>query len=193
MANDTVLVIGLHRPELAFGDMIAAQMQEDDVDVLRISHGIPQPRTAPGQRFLSQTQHHEIYLQLHQQVRGRYRLLVDLHRGMDEAGVSADVMCHDDVFLGCLRRRFDQQPPSHEVRLVHIRGDGGDGNCPGIAMAADLETRTWIPPRVWQGNLPLYVGLEIYLPGGSEGSVADRVFTRSLIRLIRECVPKSTC
>lgn len=192
MTNDTVMVIGIHAPELAFGDRVAALLRHGGVDVLRIPHGIPQPRTAPAERFLSRTQHHEIYLQLHQQVRGRYRLMVDLHRGVDERGTSADVISGDESLLARLRQRLRRQRPAHETRLVHIRAPGSDRGVPPGESVSDVEALTWIPPRVWQCDMPIYVGLEIYLRADSEGSEADCGFALGLIRDIRECARSAT-
>ena len=98
--NDTLLVTGIHRDELGFGDRVATVLPRGAVEVIRIPQGIPQPRRGPGEQFYSRTEHREIYLQLHQQVRGRYRLMIDLHKGLDETGRGAEIFCNDEALLG---------------------------------------------------------------------------------------------
>ena len=51
MANDTVLVTGIHREELGFGDHVAALVNRGRVDIMRIPKGIPRAKTDPGKRF----------------------------------------------------------------------------------------------------------------------------------------------
>jgi len=190
MANDTLLVTGIHREELGFGDRVSALVDPARVDVMRIPHGIPQPRKGPGEEFYSSAQHREIYLQLRQQVKDRYRLMIDLHRGLDETGRCADVYCHDEEFLRRVGARIEKHRGDDDVRLVHIispdaRGVEHDGK--GIAHA---EARTWIPSKISLGKSPLYVGLEIYLPTDSDGKEDDWEFAKLLISEIQASTPR---
>ena len=166
MGNDALLVIGIHRAELAFGDRVATRLDRDRVDVLRIPHGIGQPKRGPGESFYSRTQHREIYLQLLQQVKGRYTTMIDLHAGLDEAGLSADVYCHDDAFLAKLAARLRSSALAYRVRLVRIvSAEGRDaGAATGSTAesaaesaadsAAEAVADTWIPSKVWLGRGP---------------------------------------
>jgi hypothetical protein len=187
MANETLLVIGIHRDELAFGERVATLVEPAHVDVLRIPHGIDQPRRGPGERFHSRTEHREIYLQLLQEVKGRYRRLIDLHHGFDPSGLSADVYCHDEAYLARLAARLDGRAAAQRVRLVRIASRGERDAGGGGAGVADAVAATWIPDRVWRGRAPLYVGVEVYLPleRGQDG--AGRAFAGELIEAIRAC------
>ncbi len=187
MANDTLLVIGIHRKELGFGDRVAARIDHRHFDVLRIARGIPQPRRATDERFLSETQHHEIYLQLHQQVKDRYRLMIDLHQGIDPAARSADVFGHDATLMSCLDTRLREGSGQDDVRLVRIAADDGVGQAAGRPGLGEAEARTWIPPKVWLCDRPVYVGVEVYLQTENDGDAADWDFTCRLLEDIRAC------
>lgn len=187
MCADTLLVTGIHREELAFGDHVAARVTGADIDVMRIPHGVPQARTGTGDHFYSDTRHREIYLQLRQQVKGRYRLLIDLHCGLDESGTSADVFCHDEGLLECLAAHAHSAISNQTVRMIKIVDDGEPvvpERHQGIVAA---DARTWIPRRIWDDNRFLYVGLEIYLPDNGEGAPSDWEFALRLIELTRSC------
>lgn len=179
--NDTLLVTGIHRDELGFGDRVATVLPRGAVEVMRIPQGIPQPRRGPGEQFYSRTEHREIYLQLHQQVRGRYRLMIDLHKGLDETGRGAEIFCHDEALLGRIGAAL---PPgaATRVRLIRIGTGAGAAAAEGPAEA---EARTWIPRRIWSGRMPVYVGLEVYLEAEGDGSPEDWRFAAALVDAIR--------
>ena len=182
---DAVLVTGIHREELSFGDHVAQLLHDDDIDVLRIPHGIPQKAPGTGAVFYITARHREIYLQLRQQVKGRYRLLIDLHCGSNDDGHCADVYCHDADLLACVGRQADSEPAAARARLVSIVDD--DGASGGMDVIHVSATHTWIPRKVWQDSRCTYVGLEIYLPDGEHGNEDDWRFARSLIRVIHSC------
>lgn len=187
MARDTVLVTGIHRDELGFGDHVAALVDPAQVAVMRIPHGIARARKGSPDEFYSRAQHNEIYLQLFQQVKDRYRLLIDLHRGLDEAGRGADVFCHDEDFLRCLGARIGVLADAGGVHLIRIVSPDARGTRAGATTVAQAEARTWIPPRIWLGRAPLYVGLEVYLAEDGDGSEADWEFAHRAITGIQAC------
>jgi len=185
MPSETLLVIGIHREELGFGDRVAALVDRDSIDVLRIPSGIPQARTGTDDHFYSNTQHREIYLQLRQQVKGRYRLLIDLHNGIDESGCCADVFCHDEAFLERLSAQIGQFGDERRVRLVKIIAQDDTAARGEERGIAEVGARTWIPRKIWDDGRPLYVGLETYLPSDGEGEQADWRFALRMIDRIR--------
>lgn len=189
MANDSVLVTGIHRKELGFGDRVAALIDPTLVDVMRIPQGISQARKGPREEFYSRAQHNEIYLQLFQQVKDRYRLMIDLHRGLDETGRCADVFCHDKVLLRCLGTKVQNLSSEHDIHLIRIASPGNQGTQSNGSSITDAEARTWIPPKIWLSLSPLYVGLEVYLTEDSDGNEDDWKFARLLIEEIRACAP----
>ncbi len=187
MTRPALLVTGIHREELAFGDRVSALLDREHIDLLRIPNGIPRARRSPGQRFYSNAQHREIYLQLRQQVRDHYRLMVDLHCGFDERGLCADLFCHDEDLLTCIGTRLSDLVAEHRVRLIRIVSDRGAGSANVGASVAEADARTWIPSKIWLDAQPLYVGLEIYLPTGGAGEPSDWAFACRLIEEIQDC------
>jgi hypothetical protein len=189
MANDTILVIGIHREELGFGDRVSAPVDPARVDVMRIPWGIPRAKKGQRERFYSRAQHREIYLQVHQQVKDRYRLMIDLHRGLDEKGRCADVFCHDETFLRCLGAQVQEFSGEYDVHLIRIVSPDDHGARSNGKSVADAEARTWIPSRIWLGGSPLYVGLEVYLTEDGDGKEEDWKFAHLLIDEIQACMP----
>lgn len=189
MANDTLLVTGIHHEELGFGDRVSALVDPARLDVMRIPQGIPQTKKGPGEQFYSSAQHREIYLQLGQQVKHRYRLMIDLHRGLDETGRCADVFCHDEDFLRCLGARLQKLSGKSDIRLIHIMSPDSRGVELNDEKVADAEARTWIPSKISLSKFPLYVGLEVYLPTDSDGKEEDWEFAHLLISEIQACAP----
>ena len=89
---EPVVIIGAHREELEFGERVAEGLGPQ-ISVLRIPEGISGHRPRPDEVFYYETRHRELYLQLRQQLRGRYKLAIDLHRGLNQPGRCADVYC----------------------------------------------------------------------------------------------------
>ncbi len=188
-----LLVIGIHREELGFGECVADQIDRQRMDVLRIEHGISRQRDPHEAQFYYTTRHREIYLQLRQQVRGRYELIIDLHSGINASGRCADVYCHNENLLDCLDVELNDGSPKHQVRLAHIitdndpsptsshRVQGRTGHC------SHAIAHTLIPEVVWDGRDFVYVGVEIYLDKGGAGSKDDWLYTRRLIGLVLSC------
>lgn len=174
----TLLLIGIHREELAFGSEVAETLTAGHVDLLTIPQGISGRRPRPDQHFQYATLHRALYLQLLPHVVGHYRLLIDLHTGEDSAGPSADLFCAD----AALRRRLEAGVAAEaglapcEVRVVALDG------------RAELHARTVIPPQVWSNPAFLYVGIEIYLPAGTARRAAGRALASRLVRLAAACV-----
>jgi len=190
MASRTLLVIGIHREELSFGDRVAALVDPQRIDVLRIPSGIPHARTGTDDHFYYNAQHREIYLQLRQQVKGRCRVLIDLHSGLDEGGHCADFFCHDQSFLQSLATAIRQEGKERLVRLVKIIGQEEPVLRQGKSGIVDADARTWIPRKIWDDSSHLYVGLEVYLRTDGDGERDDWTFAWQLIELIDSCAAR---
>jgi hypothetical protein len=184
---DALLVTGIHREELGFGDRVAALVDRQRLDVLRIPEGISHTRDGPDRLFYYNTRLREIYLQLRQQVKGRYRLLIDLHSGLNEEGHCADLYCADPRILHCAAQRSERTAMRQRLRLVKILA-GSERHDPAEDGAdIDVGARTEIPERIWNRRDPLYVGLESYLAEQGEGTAEDWRFARDLIEILLTC------
>lgn len=184
----TVLVIGVHREELGFGDRVAALLGESPIQVMRIPEGISNARGAGSSLFHYQTRQAELYLQLRQQLRSRYGLLIDLHCGLDVAGRCADVYCRSRSLLNHLASRAEEAGLRSSLRLAWIMGDFENHGAP--CSEADTAARTSVPERIWRDKRLVYVGLEVYLPEPGVGTSEDWVFACDLVEQIRACAPR---
>jgi hypothetical protein len=144
-----VLVTGIHREELAFGDRVAALVDPEQVDLLRIAHGISNARTGTDGRFYSDTEHREIYLQLRQQLRQQPQWrgfpLIDLHAGVDDHGPCADIYCRPGAGTG-RSRVADRFPIQNGRRALPVPGRSsitcGNGRPGAIDPIAFIEGTT---------------------------------------------------
>jgi hypothetical protein len=185
---EAVLVIGVHREELAFGERVAARVSSSTLDVLRIPEGLSGRRPRADQRFLYDTRHREIYLQLLPHVLGRYRLVIDLHTGVDEKGSPcADVLCADARFLACVAPAAEPQLASgcgvRPVLLTAPTRRQAEGRTPTDVLRAE----TALPPKVWDSDAFIYVGVEVYLPQAGEGDAAAWAFAADLMERLIGC------
>ena len=185
-----MLLIGIHREELAFGDQVAAGLADLPIELLRIPQGVSGRHPRPDQVFRAQVQHRELYHQVGSQVRGRYRLIMDLHCGLDDDGPSVDVLSPDPRLLACIEQqaRADGGPP-RPVRAVLILGRGrvpapidGVGD-PWTPPA--VATRTLIPPEIWDAADLDYAGIEVYRRDEADPDAVD--LARWLIRITADC------
>ena len=186
MAN-TLLVTGIHREELAFGDHVSELVDRDRVDVMRVPQGVSHARDGTGDEFYYTTKHREIYLQLRQQIRREYELVIDLHCGESEQGLYAELFCHDAHLMRCLTEQLRQRSLENTVRLIEIIAEHEAQPGGAVVKLENPKARTWIPESVWNGRDFRYVGLEVYLQDGERGSPHEWQFTRELIEMIIEC------
>ena len=187
---DALLVIGVHREELAFGEAVASLLAErghlPGLELLRIPDGISGQHPRSDQRFHYELLHRAIYLQI-EETAVRHRLLIDLHRGEDDEGPCADVICGDDELLRCVREweatadDGDFSFRDDRIRTVHLNNDGM-----AVAKGA-TAARTVIPPEVWDSPDFLFVGLEIYLPVTGAGRRQDWEFAAKLVKRVVDC------
>jgi hypothetical protein len=190
-APQAVLIIGAHREELPFGERVAEGL-DSRMAVLRIPEGISGHRPRPDEVFYYETRHRELYLQLRQQIRGRYQLVIDLHRGLNEPGRCADVLCRDAALLRSVHRatlrRYGPEVASSLVRTVRMTSNTNSGEPTIEVDASDYAQgpfgKTVIPAGVWDSEEFLYVGVEIYLTCEGQGQADDWAFARWLIRTV---------
>jgi hypothetical protein len=193
MSTNPILVIGIHREELKFGEQVAQYLTPYHINVLRIPKGIPQNWDPTEQFFYHKLRHREIYMQLRQQVVNRYNLVLDLHAGINTLGHCADVYCHDESLLSCLDEQCRCCPDFPIVHTVHIVVESKlttPDDKPFIPEHSSLThdmAHTLIPPEVWNTREFLYVGVEIYITEANGGTEDDWSFTRTLLDWILIC------
>lgn len=173
----TLLVIGIHREELVFGQAVARQLDPAQVAVLEIPEGLSGQPPPAARRFQYEALHRALYLQLLPHVLNRHRLLIDLHSGSDPQ-LGADLICADPALCACLRMALAgaERLAGVEVRVVPL----GD-------ESADLHARTIIPPQVWRNPAFHYLGLEIYLPEPARAWPDACALARELIAIAAGC------
>jgi len=184
---EVLLVIGIHREELAFGDQVADLIDQAKIDLMRIPQGISHARTGTDDGFYFETRHREIYLQLHQQVKKNYRLIIDLHCGRRSNGNYAELFSSDDSFIACLNEAIKENGWHDEVRVIKIIAERPGPVYDVLNNKEQPKARTWIPERVWSDSNYRYIGLEIYLVDEASGSVSEMEFAAKLIETITQC------
>ena len=162
--ESVLLVIGVHREELAFGEQVAARLADRSdlpaLEVLRIPDGLSGRNPRDDERFRHAVAHGELYRQI-RQIAGQRALVIDLHQGFDDAGPGADLYCGAAGLLIDLGARFAGWR-GRCIRLVNLTDrDPVPGAVPG---------RTVIPEDVWNSPNFGFVGVEIYLPAPRPGS-----------------------
>jgi len=180
-----ILVIGIHREELAFGRSVA-DVVPNSVRIVQIDKGLSHKKSFYKSGFYHSTVHREIYLQLHQQIKGKTDLIIDLHTGINTSGRCADILSAEVSMLCRIKKQLDNvkyhplSPPGEE-RLYEIiptdkRREKGRSLFPAC--------HTIIPRRIWDEPTYIYVGLEIYLQESGEGTPTDFEYATKLIHML---------
>lgn len=183
---DTLIIIGAHRDELAFGDKVVEALNRDQVAVLRIPQGITGDRPRPDQVPAFARRHQELYRQILDHVEPQHRLVIDVHCGLGETARTADVFCHWPEMLSCLEERTAMHGPAGAVRGVRLVAstalEHGTEPCPSRPIATSP-----ISEALWRSRNPVYVGLEVYLAAKGAGVEEDWRFARALVSDMRLC------
>jgi hypothetical protein len=169
---NTLLVIGIHREELAFGEAVAAGLDRGRFDVLSIPEGLSGRHPRADQRFHFDTLHRELYLQLLPHIQTRHTRVIDLHTGLDPHGPGADIYCRDTARLSANLAQVDDIQPA--PRLISL-----------TPSDTTPSAQTVIPPEVWRNPRFLYVGVEIYLADTGAGRPEDRKYACALLDALR--------
>ncbi|MCO6427163.1 hypothetical protein [Nitrosomonas communis] len=176
-APRVLLVIGIHREELAFGKAVGAMVNAEDVAVLTIPEGISGRHPRADQLFQYERLHQRLYTQLLSHVEGHYMALIDLHSGEDQNGPKADLFCADKSLREQLEQRIreDASLLDRRVRLIPL-------GAPGL-----LHAVTVIPEAIWNNSDFRYIGVEIYLPETKAGRIASCHLANYLIGIVADC------
>ncbi len=180
----TVLLIGVHREELAFGEAVAQWLDPGTLQVLRIPVGISGVRPTQDGAFYYATHHQELYLQILPLVRGRYDLVLDLHCGVNEPARCADLFAADPELLDCTCAALAEDPGGQapQVRPILLASGTRTGLAPTLPRA-----HTVIPEVFWRNGAFRYLGLECFLLQPGAGDAADWDLARRLIDAAVAC------
>jgi hypothetical protein len=180
----TVLLIGVHREELAFGEAVAQGLDPDTIQVLRIPTGISGVRPTQDGAVYYAAHHQELYLQILPLVRGRYDLVLDLHCGVNEPARCADLFAADLDLLDCTSTALARHPgtPAAKVRPILLASGTRAGLAPALPRAHMV-----IPEVFWRNPAFRYLGLECFLLEAGAGEAADWALARRLIATALAC------
>ena len=194
-AARTVLVVGVHQRERDYGQNVARILSDSDIKMLCIDKGLPQKTEFDGNPLYYSAYLREIYLQLHQQIKKKFGLMIDLHTGINETERCADIFCSDTKLLDkidkLLRKNtnndFSDDGPIHLIKITektsrkkNIRRKKPQNIYP--------ICHSGIPKCVWKTNKYLYIGLEIYLQNPGKGTEKDWRYGSWLINTILKAV-----
>ena len=183
---DTLIIIGAHRDELAFGDKVVEVLDRDQVAVLRIPQGIVGDRPRPDQAAAFTRRHQDLYRQILDHIEPQHRLVIDVHCGLGGTARTADVFCHWLEMLSCLETGTASRGSLGTVRGVRLVAsttfDDGADPFPSRPIATSP-----ISEALWRNRNPVYVGLEVYLAEQGAGAPKDWEFARALIADMRIC------
>lgn len=184
-AASVLVVIGIHREELAFGREVLGGLDPGEVDVLEIPEGLSGRRPLPDECFRHRALHRALYLQLLPHLDPGHRLLVDLHAGFDDAGPSADLLCAQASLQSRLALALEATSmPGCGEAMTTLR------ECVRVITLdprQPVHASTVIPEAVWNNPGFAYLGVEVYLPDDAQGRARGVVLARRVIRLAGRC------
>lgn len=188
-APATLVVIGAHRDELAFGERVIEGLDPSEFAVLRIPRGLFGQRPRPGEVEGYRDRHHALYAQILDCVAPGQRLMIDLHCGLDQRGLCADVLCADLAFLDCLAagREGREAAAAYQLRCVRLVADTASPDLRPRDGSDWLVAKPEIPQAVWNSPHLLYVGVEVYLRREGGGTSAEWELARAVLRDIVSC------
>jgi len=189
----SALVVGIHQRERDYGQNVARILSDSGIKILCIHKGLPQPADFDGNPFYYSAYLREIYLQLHQQIKKEFGLMIDLHTGINETGRCADIFCNNtrllDTVNDLLKKNTNNDFSADEpVQLIRITEKTSRKKNTRHKQPRNIYPicHSVIPKSVWKANKYLYVGLEIYLENPGKGTEADWLYGSRLINIIRK-------
>lgn len=180
-----LLVIGVHREELAFGDQLVSGLAGQMIDVLRIPSGLSARRPRADQLADYRANHASLYDQIGDHLQPAHEIMIDLHCSVG-ACPDMDIICADTGFLQMLREACGHTKGLRDaiLRTIQMVSDEDLRDHDRFEDEAQLFMKPDLPPSIWKARKPLYVGLEIYLQEEGAGTPRDWQLGRSLIQLI---------
>ncbi|WP_316858209.1 hypothetical protein [uncultured Cohaesibacter sp.] len=190
---ETIVVIGVHKEELAFGDEVARHLDRTLFSPFRIASGLSarRPRTDQLEQYL--TNHEQLYTQIADHMPAHCKLLIDLHCRL-KAEADADIFCASPDLLNRISESFHTRFPKSDARLRTIRMVSDADLCEWDDTHEDkhasghLLSKPELPEVVWRATRPAYVGLEIYLDHEGRGEQENWDLTLQILSAVRSAI-----
>lgn len=185
-AKDTLVVIGVHREEAAFGEEVAKQLDGKNFDILRVGHGLSARRPRPDQLQAYLDGHDRLYRRIAEDISDGCQLMIDLHcRQKDRA--DADLFAADAAFLDHCLKAHEEDPlmTGKYLRPIRMVSDADLDELSMEALRSQLFSKPELPEAIWRAEQPVYVGIEIYLQTEGTGSPDEWLFACHLIDMVR--------
>nr|WP_321445142.1 hypothetical protein [uncultured Cohaesibacter sp.] len=185
-AKETIVVIGVHREEAAFGEKVASLLAGEDFGVMRVGKGLTARRPRPDQLQAYLDNHNRLYHRIAGELDAECKVMIDLHcRQKDHT--DADLFAADEALLRhCMQRHAsDPNMTGKCLRPVRMVSDADLDGLSMQALRSQLFSKPELPEDVWRARCPVYVGLEIYIQNEGEGQPEEWMFARNLVELVR--------
>ena len=184
---EALVVIGVHREEVAFGRAVAAQLDPEQFDIMVVERGLSARRPRPDQLQAYLDNHAALYDQIAGNAGQKHGLLIDLHCRL-KGDADADIFAADEDILKLVaaERLDDASLVGKKVRMIRMVSDEDLTDITPDALRSQLFSKPEFPETVWRAERPLYVGLEIYLEQEGEGTREEQIFASDLIGTLRK-------
>jgi len=178
-----LLVIGVHREELAFGDLVAKGLGSCGIDLLRIPSGLSARRPRADELEQYRTNHARLYEQILSYAAPNHTLLVDLHCSL-KSHTDFDLIAADTTFLDTILKAFRQTPSMAEASVRAIQMVSETDFQSATPPSDRLYIKPDLPPSVWRSPKPIYIGIEAYLEQEGKGTRQEWEMAQDLIKTI---------
>lgn len=183
----TLVVIGVHREELAFGDQVALGLDGQMIDVLRIPRGLSARRPRADQLATYRARHARLYEQICDHLQPIHGIVIDLHCSIGADPVM-DIICANAGYLATLQECCKHAEGLQDaiVRTIQMVSDDDIHEHEDVESGSQLFMKPDLPSSIWKARRPLYIGLEIYLQEEGAGICQDWQRSQSLIQIISQ-------
>ena len=181
-SNAVLVLIGVHREELAFGDQVVKPLPTGRFGILRIKQGLSARRPRPDQ-FLSYLDNHDrLYQQITSSIGSDCKLIIDLHCRLKERA-DADLFSGSEQILKQAAATLAANPDfsGKAIRPIRMISDKDLESLDLEAESPQLFAKPELPESLWRADSPLYLGLEIYVDEEGAGTAREWAFARQLI------------
>lgn len=188
LAPPVLLIIGAHREELAFGELLTTDLDPERFVVLRIPAGISGIRPCDSELENFTHQHQQLYRQILNYLQPGQRLMVDIHQGINSRGAAVDVISADSALLDQVKQLPLINSASVQVRCIKLVKSTEYTQVKPHVDPTALLAKSFIPEAVWNHPDCRYIGIEVYLQDEQQPSADELAFSRQLIQQLSNLV-----